>query len=663
MRNIFRFRWSLLSIFIFCLGIFCFFLLVTESPTLWSARSLRAVPCKIEAERDSIVIYKSVRCYQAKFLKEINLELKNDSKISSSLTVQFKEKTGTRLSFLYAGDGHATLRIFDDTAREIGSLRDGPSNAMNRSPEFVYLDLPAKIKSVDIRIFGNAGYGVIRNLKVAYMPIAQLKTEAVQSTKLSSRWLYFISSGLLLISLLILIRLFPDMKIIHYITLTVAFFFLILYSGSPFGSGSGVYDGFDDASYLSWAHNIGYKHSLNMREALVETAAKDNIHTWGTGLFLAPAFFIMKYFDLDNSHQGYNATAFGLVNSLSILLSFFSVLIFFAAFTLIFPTYLAGVLSLWTVVATSLIKWTFFRNFFSHTPEALTLACFTYFFIRMYVTQDRSWSLVYAMMSVIIIIPQIRRENLIIGLLPLWYEFFQRQSLWSFVTRSFLLLGASIFAILLLQYSNLWTTVSGFWTNPTAYLLKSPDILANIKANLGTVFTDRYTGFFPTLNVFPFLALYGAYKTKMKYSLPFVVIVLGYLFMCLIHLSPNGAEWQNRFFLKFTPILLAGTGFAIVQMPVKIRWFALTAVIASGLYQFNLYKENLPEQFPVYVDLLTDLQILGGFNGFATKFVTFESWGSPLALIYIIIFLLVIFNLSLAMTKYTNYLNRKTKNS
>ena len=77
---------------------------------------------------------------------------------------------------------------------------------------------------------------------------------------------------------------------------------------------------------------------------------------------------------------------------MSIPLGHLSVVGFFLAFKTFASPGVAGLRAISTIAGTSLLKWVFVRNIFSHSPEAFVLYCAvgTLIFLRRYVLGKRS---------------------------------------------------------------------------------------------------------------------------------------------------------------------------------------------------------------------------------------------------------------------------------
>lgn len=588
---------------------------ISEYPLVMPSLQVSGVPCLLEAQEKAEIEIVGAHCFKTSFQKWPTVELLNMPDNQGKIKVKLQKHEGKHVSFRFQGDGKATLRVYDSNGLEIASALGAPSNGVNRSAEYFSLEIPPKIEGFQIEMLGTLGFGNIRDLEIKDALVKEIKHSTTKDSSHDSMYIYFSLIAVIFFLLFIVLKIFPNMSSLNYLSLTLIFTLLTIHSGSPFSSGEGVFDPFDDAAYFSWAHTLGFQKTVNIVSAVKTTSAMDNIHSWGTGLFFAPATFFNQYYGIDLSNNGYNLTTYSLVNSISIFYGFLSVLIFFAAFRLVVSSNIALWMSLLTIVASSMIKWTFYRNFFSHTPEAFTLACFTFCFLKIYARQNKSLPYLLLLSLVIIMIPQVRRENLLFCLLPIAYEFLQRTSWERFLKRTLCIFSSIILGVALLQYTNLWTKNPSFWVNPTGYLLNFKDLFKTIYSNFHPVFIDKNTGFFSIYTVFPFFAIYGAYASKIKISnlVPILFLIVGYFSLCLIHLSPTGAEWQNRFLLKLNPLIFGGAGIALMSMRARAMALSILAMTIAAWYQFSRYLENLPEEFPRFVDLLTDLQIQGAF--------------------------------------------------
>ena len=97
--------------------------------------------------------------------------------------------------------------------------------------------------------------------------------------------------------------------------------------------------------------------------------------------------------------------------------------LYYAAFRRFTKNWAAFLAAVPTLLGTSMIKWTYVRNIFSHAPEAFTLSLFTLLCVLIYgpAGNRRLWKLLLLAATGILLV-QVRLENAALALAPAYLE-------------------------------------------------------------------------------------------------------------------------------------------------------------------------------------------------------------------------------------------------
>lgn len=403
------------------------------------------------------------------------------------------------------------------------------------------------------------------------------------------------------------------------LVLLLALFVLTLVLGSPFAAQVGFIDAGDDTSYVSWAHALGYNLDGDLTRLTIDSWAKgDNHHSWGTGLLLAPFLYLQA---LVAPHWiGWNHVSLSTLAFAAGLLGVLSVVWLYGAFARLWPPWLAALLACGLLCGTSLLKWTYLRSVFSHAPEMFCLCAFGCGLLRMYGSEDSQkrqgrW-LTAATALAFFLLVQVRREDLMFVVFPLWLGWFKSNGSGRQRLLSVAFWGAvGLISLLVLQATNLLTNAPGFWYSPTAHLLGKGVNWLIFTERLHTVLLGPDGGLLLWWQGPTYLALLAFILgwRHWRLSAPAAIVVIATILMCALHVYPTGYEWQNRFALKLSPLFLWGSGWLIANS-MRRAWLVALLVgylLVGFLWQmFGLYPDVWPEGVPRYFELYTDYQIL-----------------------------------------------------
>jgi hypothetical protein len=520
--------------------------------------------------------------------------------------LHFDNPSGKVLDFVFQSDGNSTLQIMDPSGKEIWTGYLAPTTKESLAPSQVQIELPAGLTSFQVKKL-NAGEAAMFDLRMLNRSVDTLSVKVQHQSRGHMPWMLL---GIVILTLASVISALPSTGASWIGLLTFAYTLLYFFEGLPFYTSLGIFDPFDDKSYVEWAHHIGYQLTLNISDG-TSAAADGNIHSWGTGFLLAPPFFLARL--LMPLSNGLEPTVFSLVTCWSVVLGLITVILYYKAFSLVFSQGISAFIALLTIAGTSLSKWTFGRLIFSHAPEAFSLAFGTFFFISIYY-KNKTTILNYLGLALALWLTiQIRRENVLLILPPLTYELLKLKSRKTQLLPIGILLATFAASLASLQLSNIFTRLKYISASiPTAGIISLDWV--RFKTNFLPVLFSSSAGFF-TVGVFVPISCFSLlfFRKKIHLVLPFVVVIGGYLLMCMLHQYPTGFEWQNRFLLKINPIIFGGIGIVIQKSKAILRTL-LFVILAFGVYyQHILYLENLHPHQAVYADLFTTLTATNPF--------------------------------------------------
>lgn len=449
------------------------------------------------------------------------------------------------------------------------------------------------------------------SLLLAKSPVVTSSGHTEKSSQVDTHFFLSIAFALAIFTWLMVFLKLGDRSEYSFFLLLSAFVLLFIFCGLPYLSNVGSIDIADDRSYAHWAYNLGYKLNPFLMTTDIPSWTKgSNIHAWGAGLLLAPFVFPLRLFGSELPMTSFHIFMMSIG---SVMLCLSSVVIFFKAFSYLFSKRIAVFTALLTVSTTSLIKWTFARNVFTHTSEAFTLALMTLFLIRIYSLRKTKVADYFGFFIAIFLAVQVRRENVLFGLVPIYYEFLYRTDNKKAFKHIAGYLLAVVSSLIALRATNFFAGVNSFFIEPTGFLLNFGEFGSFFRKNFVNVVFGYEKGIFNLYSIPPIVACMAPFigRIRLKTYLPLIVVVLGYLTMCIIHKYPDGVEWQNRFLLKLNPIVFVAIGYVLFSL--KQRWSkVLVAVVlsVSVCLEISSYLANLSPNFVYYRDFLADSEIL-----------------------------------------------------
>jgi hypothetical protein len=401
--------------------------------------------------------------------------------------------------------------------------------------------------------------------------------------------------------------------------LVCSYLVLTLFCGMPFGSAVGWFDPGDDKSYVHWTFNLGYLLDPFLYNSNLNSWSQgNNHHLWGSGLLLAP--FVMPAIVLGQEAK-VGPLFLGLMSNGVIVLCLGSVLIFFASFKRIATNKAAAIAAFGTLACTSLLKWTYMRNLFSHAPEAFAISIATYGVIGRYFTAKKARSDFLLMLVGFFLAIQVRRENVGFLIPILMFEVLGTRSVtlketWLGIKRNFwqivAIVSTAVFAEIVLRLTSYFTDLRSFVGNVSgASLLRLDAIGTMIGKNGFSVLFGEDFGLFYWKNLFaivPILALW-IFRSKIRIWFPLVTIIVAYLSLCILYEMPNGMEWQNRFLLKLNPIFFGVLAVLMSHSNRIVCWVSALAVVLSAAFEIHLYRKILPEGMAFYVQQFGDVSL------------------------------------------------------
>lgn len=405
-----------------------------------------------------------------------------------------------------------------------------------------------------------------------------------------------------------------------FLLLSTTFLTATFYCGLPFGSSAGWYDPADDKSYVHWTYNLGFLTDPFLYHTdLKSWAQNNNHHTWGTGLLLAPFVAPLKLLGND---IGTGSLFLSFMSNGVIMLSFAAIVIYFAAFRRIFSISGSILAAVGTLLCTSLLKWTYMRNFFSHAPEAFTLSIVTYGCVGRYFSKDsKRFDLLCIVLGLFFAI-QTRRENMLFLVPLLCFELFGTTctTLSEILKRArrraraaALLLCTVAASEFVLRLTNYFTDLKHFeGTVAARRLLRLDQPGQMFSKNFFPVFFEQDFGLFYWKNLFAIVPVFAifVYWRRFRVWLPLVSTVLLFMMLCVFYEMPNGVEWQNRFLLKLNPIFFGALALLMSERRTYWRILGGSTVVISAYFELDLYRRVLPAGMAFYADHFSDNALL-----------------------------------------------------
>ena len=581
-----------------------------------------------------------------------------------------KHETDSEISFLGFSEGKSIFSVLINSGSNLNllgqSLSVGTDKSSNMTSKYV-LGVLRSTKNIRITSFSdNDKYSKI------YISDINLVKKVIQSeyfnfsSKASSMSKFIISIVLFLtVFVYLIIYLNNYNSILHNIVfLLLIYGVTVIFFGWPYFTNEGVYDTFDDTGYIAWSHSIGYNLNGLVKNENFPPGVISNQHSWGTGFFYAPAFWfsktlnkfinkgsplgvkLSKIFNRVSNRtsfhvNGYNYATCTYITCLAYLYTFLAIFVFFMSFRLITNSNISALfLGFAMFSGTSLIKWTLVRPIFSHVPEMLILSMMTYVFILMYYKNKNSM-LNYCVYIILgIILTQIRREDIIFIIPPIYYDYLKEKTSKVFFKRAVVTLTGLMLAQVLLQLSNYLTLINSFWSFPTGSLIQINKLPSLIVKNFNVVLFSNESGFF-TMNVFVPLALFSLIYLKNSFVkiIPLIILITGYVVMCMIHQYPTGCEFGNRFLLKIYPIIFCAIAYLLYSVKKTYKIIICFLLAAGCLFQLYQYMQNVPTNMPLYVDLFSDNDII------YPKSINEYTYMLPVLIVFLTLLLLWIYNL------------------
>ncbi len=397
---------------------------------------------------------------------------------------------------------------------------------------------------------------------------------------------------------------------LKYAVLTSWLALIVLWYGMPYGSTTGWFDPGDDTSYMHWAYNLGYLLDPDLTHSafIPSWSLNHNHHSWGTGLILAP--FVLPSL-LMGSGLRPGIIHFGLMNFGVIFCGCLAVVMLFRAFSLISswrPALLVAVLSL---LSTSMLKWMFIRNFFSHVPEFFALSFVTYFALQRFYKGRADLFYFVCMLLFMVLAVQVRRENIALFGLLMIFEFLHVKHPTVKIMAKYIA-SLALFAVVsyaILMGTNYFTQLKSFFGNSSTQQYFRTSNLWQVFCTQGPdVFYRESFGLFYWKNAYPWLAVMACVLNwkAWRWWLPLAGTTLVYLLMCTFYEYPNGFEWQSRFLLKLNPILFAGALIFLTSAPKALKIIGWSWMFLAGYFEYGMYLTQKPGGMNFYIADFSD---------------------------------------------------------
>lgn len=427
------------------------------------------------------------------------------------------------------------------------------------------------------------------------------------------------------------------------------FFIAVVLFALPYGSAAGWYDRGDDSSYVHWAYNLFYLFDPILSHSdLSSMSLENNHHPWGTGILLGIPLMLLGL--KQGLHLG--VLHLGLMSVQSMFLAFLAVSFLIASARRFFSMPTSIMIGLMYVFSSSLIKWTFMRNIFSHTSEAFTLTALQYFCISYFFSENAKNKVLkfFFILLFLCLAIQVRRENILLALFP---AFFACTDKLDPLGKRGLKLLSVIFTVLVAQGillgTNLLSKNAPFWYFPASSAIETKELLSTILQNAQRVLLNFSSGFLGLWNMPVLIGCCAIFSRKIiwRVKIPALLTVCATLLMCLIHAAPNGDEWQNRYLLKILPFICLGFGFLLESAPSQqLKTLLRSIAVFSVVYEIGLYYLQLETGLAFFVHRLSDRALV--YPAPPDRFDIFFSL--PL---FFFLFLFVAFNLISLRTERT----------
>jgi hypothetical protein len=622
-------HWNLNLVQGHCMSIFCKKVLVTIQcgaiflsilAVLGLISPSKTISCPKETSTFELIYEGEFNCVTRGWVdRKTIIQFLGQRSRSNSLKIALKEKASHSAKIYFQGVGNLSeYSIYDNPSSLPLATSATPGTGWSLVNKVAFtLELPSNIAELTIA-HGENGDMVEMSLP-SITPYShelnKVKVLQKMTWEEDSKYFYYAITFIILGVPTWLFWMSPESRSTQLWFISTVLFLTTMYAGIPFGSNAGWIDTYDDTSYFHWAYNIGYRFDPFLSKDLIRSeAALFNTHSWGSGILLGAPLGLLRAVSSGNIPPT-STVVFATINATSIFLSFGSVILNFLAFSRLLNARLAALCALMTLLATSMLKWTFMRNVFSHSPEAFCLSAMTYLLIIAYKEPSQKTRSLIWYFIIGILLTQVRREDVLFLLVPAAIQL----SFWT-TKREFVLITITsllslILSLAVLRSTNFFVGINDFWREPTGSLLHFKNFFAYFEKNaFGVAFSSNY-GLFAWWNIPAWLAILCAHTQRRYWVIvgSLSVFVLGYMVMCIIHDFPSGVEWQNRFLVKLNPIIFLGAGIFLQGVKTRLAQFILfLGLIFTILYEIILYSRQIPAGMSFYRDFVTDAQIASG---------------------------------------------------